>query len=74
MFQETVLVDRQTYGQSGYPLTTYGYVDPKPEDYPGTVSFLRDSILIGWAPNIPDRTIDQVASGIQRVMKSLRPR
>lgn len=74
MFQETVLVDRQTYGHSGYPLTTYGYVDPKPEDYPGTVSFLRDSILIGWAPNIPDRTIEQVASGIQRVMKSLRTR
>jgi len=74
MFQETVLVDRQTYGQSGYPLTTYGYVDPKPEDYPGTISFLRDSILIGWAPNIPDKTIDQVASGIQRVVKSLRTR
>ena len=74
MFQETVLVERQTYGQSGYPLTTYGYVDPKPEDYPGTISFLRDSILIGWSPNIPNKTIDQVASGIARVMKSLRPR
>ena len=74
MFQETVLVDRQTYGNSGYPLTTYGYVDPKPENYPGTISFLSDSILMGWSPNIPDKTIDQVAAGCERVMKSLRPR
>jgi hypothetical protein len=74
MFQETVLVERQTYGNSGYPLTTYGYVDPKPENYPGTISFLSDSILMGWSPNIPDKTIDQVAAGCERVMKSLRPR
>jgi hypothetical protein len=74
MFQETVLTQRQTYGNSGYPLTEYGYVDPIPEDYPGTIAFLRDSILIGWSPNISDKTIDQVASGIERVMKSLRPR
>ena len=74
MFQETVLTQRQTYGNSGYPLNEYGYVDPKPEDYPGTISFLRDSILIGWAPNIPDRTVDQIAVGLTRVMKALRPR
>lgn len=74
MFQETVLVDRQTYGQSGYPLTTYGYVDPKPQDYPGTIAFLRDSILIGWSPNIPDKTIDQVTVGVERVIKSVRQR
>jgi dTDP-4-amino-4,6-dideoxygalactose transaminase/predicted dehydrogenase len=74
MFQETVLTQRQTYGNSGYPLTHYGYVDPKPQDYPGTIEFLRDSILIGWAPNIPEKTIDQIAVGLERVMKSLRTR
>jgi len=71
MYQETVLVDRQTYGNSGYPLTHYGYVDPKPENYPETTSFLRDSILMGWSPNIPNKTIDQVAAGCARVTQSL---
>jgi perosamine synthetase len=74
MFQETVLTQRQTYGNSGYPLIDCGYVDPKPEDYPGTISFLRDSILIGWSPNIPEKTIDEIAVGLTRVMKALRPR
>jgi hypothetical protein len=72
MFQETVLTQRQTYGNSGYPLNEYGYVDPKPEDYPGTISFLRDSILIGWSPNIPEKTIDEIAVGLARVIKALR--
>jgi hypothetical protein len=40
----------------------------------GTIYVLRDSILMGGSPNFPDKTIDQVAAGRERVTKSLRPR
>jgi perosamine synthetase len=72
MFDETVLKSRSTYGQSGYPLKQYGYSDPQIADYPGTEAFLRDSILIGWSPDVKQWHVDAIARGVESVMKALQ--
>jgi dTDP-4-amino-4,6-dideoxygalactose transaminase/predicted dehydrogenase len=72
MFDEIVLKERATYGNSGYPLTQYGYKDPVITDYPGTKGFLDDSILIGWSPDVKQKHIDGIAKGIETVMKALK--
>ena len=71
MFDERVLRARQTYGQSGYPLTQYGYIDPEISDYPGTEGFLRNSILISWASAINETTVTQIATAIRKVFSAL---
>ena len=72
MFEETVLVQRQTYGNSGYPLVEYHYQDPDRRDYPGTVGFLRNSVLMGWSPTIRESHIKGIHVAASKVMRALK--
>jgi dTDP-4-amino-4,6-dideoxygalactose transaminase len=72
LFDEDMIRLRNTYGTSGYPLSTVNYAQPNVSDYPGYTEFTRRWILLDWSSRVKDAHVAGIANAITKVVEHFR--
>lgn len=68
IFDEDVLREQKTFGQSRYPFSLDpNYKPPRTADYPGYLEFDRRQIILPWASRVTAQQVSQIAAAIRKV-------
>lgn len=73
LFEYDVLKHRMTYGTSGYPLTAFGWEQPRIENYPGFRAFNEQNLLIFWSHHAKPEHARQIAKAVRKVTEQWVP-
>ncbi|MDZ4817627.1 MAG: DegT/DnrJ/EryC1/StrS family aminotransferase [Planctomycetota bacterium] len=71
LFEEEVLRDRHTYGNSQYPFSAVNYRAPQREEYPGLDEFSRRWLIMGWNSRATLAHVSAVELAVRRGLTSL---
>lgn len=68
LFEEAVIREQKTFGNSHYPFSLVNFHTPQIEDYPGYQEFERRQIHLPWSSRVSELHVEAIASAIQKIV------
>lgn len=70
LFEYDVIKLAKTFGNSGYPFTSFPYTPPQMDEFDGFKAF-NEQICLFWSHRIKKELIEEIASAVSKVAKLL---
>ncbi len=67
LFEEEMIRERHTYGNSGYPFSAVDWRPPHRDDFPGLMEFYRRQLIMSWSSSVQPKHVSGIAAAIQKV-------